>query len=89
MTQEWSSAETLAYIGDKLKLGENEEGACRDAFMVEYVNQEEPMGRYFLWFCISRFSQQIREFSWSNLEDRINLGRLSGILKNPSRLSRI
>lgn len=45
MTQEWSSAETLAYIGDKLKLGENEEGACRDAFMVEYINQEEPMGR--------------------------------------------
>ena len=41
----WFSMETLAYIGNKLVLGEKE-GACRDAYMVEYLNQEEPFGRY-------------------------------------------
>ncbi|XP_065066391.1 uncharacterized protein LOC135692242 isoform X1 [Rhopilema esculentum] len=45
IAMKWFSMETLAYIGNKLVLGEKE-GACRDAYMVEYLNQEEPFGRY-------------------------------------------
>jgi len=46
LSSTWSTSYTLAFVGEKLKLSEEKKGACRDAFKVEYINQEEPMGRY-------------------------------------------
>ena len=34
------------YIGERLKLSEDEEGQQREPFMVEYLSQDEPMGKY-------------------------------------------
>eukprot|EP00794_Sanderia_malayensis_P009176 gene9176-10150_t len=41
----WSSTETLAYISRKLELGKKE-GACRDAFYIEFLEQDDPLRRY-------------------------------------------
>ena len=46
LSSTWSTSYTLVFVGEKLKLSEEKKGACRDAFKVEYINQEEPMGRY-------------------------------------------
>ena len=51
LSSTWSTSYTLAFIGEKLKLSEGKKGACRDAFMVEYINQEETMGRYGCFHC--------------------------------------
>lgn len=42
---EWRGEKTLAYVGDLLELEKGKEGAQRDAFMVEFINQEDPMAK--------------------------------------------
>ena len=44
-TDEWSKSETLAYIGEKLILGKKA-GACRDAFNIEFLEQDDPLRKY-------------------------------------------
>jgi hypothetical protein len=34
------------YIGEQLNLSEDKEGAQRDPYMVEYLSQDEPLGKY-------------------------------------------
>ena len=34
------------YIGEQLNLAKGTQGAQRDPFMVEYLNQDEPLGLY-------------------------------------------
>ena len=34
------------YIGEPLSLSKEKEGALRDPYMVEYLSQDEPMGKY-------------------------------------------
>ena len=41
-TNQWSESETLAYVGGKLQLGKKE-GACRDAFNFEFLEQDDPL----------------------------------------------
>ena len=41
-TEMWYSSETLAYVGRKLELGKKG-GACRDAFYVEFLEQDDPL----------------------------------------------
>ena len=40
---EWKGEKTLAYVGDLLELEEGKEGAQRNAYMVEFVDQEDPL----------------------------------------------
>ncbi|XP_078660086.1 alpha-protein kinase 1-like [Branchiostoma floridae x Branchiostoma belcheri] len=42
----WESEQTLVYMGDPLALDEEKKGKQRDAFFVQYISQEERMGRY-------------------------------------------
>ncbi|CAH1246664.1 ALPK1 [Branchiostoma lanceolatum] len=42
----WESEHTLVYLGDPLPLDEGKKGKQRDAFFVQYISQEEAMGRY-------------------------------------------
>ena len=34
------------YIGEHLNLSKDNEGAQRDPYMVEYLSQDEPLGKY-------------------------------------------
>nr|XP_058972304.1 alpha-protein kinase 1-like isoform X3 [Pocillopora verrucosa] len=43
---EWKGEKTLAYVGDLLELEEGKEGAQRNAYMVEFVDQEDPLAGY-------------------------------------------
>lgn len=42
---EWRGEKTLAYVGDLLELDKGKEGAQRNAFMVEFINQEDPFAK--------------------------------------------
>ncbi|KAK3605713.1 hypothetical protein CHS0354_013508 [Potamilus streckersoni] len=42
----WTAQQTLAYFGPKLTLECNKKGNCRDAFFVQYIHQDETLGRY-------------------------------------------
>ncbi|XP_035671622.1 alpha-protein kinase 1-like isoform X2 [Branchiostoma floridae] len=42
----WESENTLVYLGDPLLLSDDKKGKQRDAFFVQYISQEEAMGRY-------------------------------------------
>ncbi|XP_046855820.1 uncharacterized protein LOC124448910 [Xenia sp. Carnegie-2017] len=42
----WRTHRTLVYIGEPLSLSKEKEGALRDPYMVEYLSQDEPMGKY-------------------------------------------
>ena len=35
----------MAFVGSVLELGEGKEGAQRDAFMVEFINQDDPFAK--------------------------------------------
>lgn len=41
----WKREPTLALIGDPLELAKGKEGAQRDAFMVEFIGQDDPLGK--------------------------------------------
>jgi hypothetical protein len=43
---QWQTQRTLVYIGKQLHLSEDNEGGQRDPYMVEYLSQEEPLGKY-------------------------------------------
>lgn len=42
----WRGEKTLAYVGNLLELAKDKEGAQRNAFMVEFINQEDPFAKY-------------------------------------------
>ena len=42
----WKGKTTLAFVGSPLALEKGKKGSQRDAFNVEYMDQDEPMGRY-------------------------------------------
>lgn len=42
---EWRGDKTLAYVGDLLELEKGKEGAQRNAFMVEFINQDDPFAK--------------------------------------------
>ena len=42
---EWRGQQTLAFVGDLLDLAEDKEGKQRDAFMVEFLSQEDPSAK--------------------------------------------
>ena len=42
---EWRGQKTLAYVGNLLELEKGKEGAQRDAFMVEFINQDDPFAK--------------------------------------------
>lgn len=42
----WSSQTTLVYVGQSLQLADNLKGNCRDALHVQFLHQDEVMGRY-------------------------------------------
>ena len=46
LSKEWRGDKTLACIGDLLELAKGKEGAQRNAFMVEFINQEDPFAKY-------------------------------------------
>lgn len=46
LSNEWRGEKTLAYVGDLLELEKGKEGAQRNAFMVEFINQEDPFAKY-------------------------------------------
>eukprot|EP00794_Sanderia_malayensis_P009178 gene9178-10152_t len=46
LTRNWSASESLAFVGELLQLAKDKEGNCRDAYMFEYITQEEPMSKY-------------------------------------------
>jgi len=46
LSKEWRGDKTLAYVGDLLELAKGKEGAQRNAFMVEFINQEDPFAKY-------------------------------------------
>ena len=46
VSKEWRGDKTLAYVGDLLELAKGKEGAQRNAFMVEFINQEDPFAKY-------------------------------------------
>ena len=48
-SDEWSKSETLAYVGDKMNLGKKE-GACRDAFNFEFLEQDDPLRKYVFFY---------------------------------------
>ena len=41
----WRGEKTLAYVGNLLELAKDKEGAQRNAFMVEFINQEDPFAK--------------------------------------------
>jgi len=43
---EWMGQQTLAFVGEPLDLAKEKEGKQRDAFMVEFLNQEDPFAKY-------------------------------------------
>ena len=43
---QWRKQRTLLYIGKPLSLSEENEGGQRVPYMVEYLSQEEPLGKY-------------------------------------------
>ena len=42
---QWKSERTLAHVGNPLELKEGKKGAQRDAFMVEFINQEDSLAK--------------------------------------------
>ena len=42
----WRTQRTLVYIGEQLNLSKDDEGAQRIPYMVEYLSQDQPMGKY-------------------------------------------
>ena len=46
LSKEWRGDKTLACVGDLLELAKGKEGAQRNAFMVEFINQEDPFAKY-------------------------------------------
>ena len=44
-SSQWRGQPTIVFIGDPLKLDEGKKGAQRDVFQVEFINQDEPLGR--------------------------------------------
>ena len=42
---EWRGENTLAFVGKVLELEEGKEGAQRNAFMVEFINQDDPFAK--------------------------------------------
>ncbi|XP_046356557.2 alpha-protein kinase 1-like [Haliotis rufescens] len=42
----WTSQNTLTWLGPVLDLPESKKGRCREAFDVQYLHQDEIMGRY-------------------------------------------
>lgn len=46
MHSSWRTQRTLVYIGEQLNLAKGKKGAQRDPFMIEYLNQDEPLGKY-------------------------------------------
>lgn len=43
---EWRTQKTLMFIGEQLSLSDDNEGGQRDPYMVEYLSQDEPLGKY-------------------------------------------
>ena len=43
---QWRKQRTLLYIGEPLSLSEENKGGQRVPYMVEYLSQEEPLGKY-------------------------------------------
>ena len=42
---EWRGENPLAFVGNVLELEEGKEGAQRNAFMVEFINQDDPFAK--------------------------------------------
>ena len=42
---EWTGENTLALVGNVLELEEGKEGAQRNAFMVEFIDQDDPFAK--------------------------------------------
>ena len=49
---EWRGENTLAFVGSVLELEEGKEGAQRNAFMVEFINQDKEGGTCFGLFWV-------------------------------------
>ncbi|XP_031574980.1 alpha-protein kinase 1-like isoform X2 [Actinia tenebrosa] len=45
-SSQWRGQSTMVYIGDQLKLAKGKEGKQRDVYTVEFINQDEQLGRY-------------------------------------------
>lgn len=43
LRREWKGEKTLAYVGNLLELEEGKEGAQRNAYMVEFADQDDPL----------------------------------------------
>ena len=50
LSKEWRGDKTLACVGDLLELAKGKEGAQRNAFMVEFIDQEDPFAKYIFFF---------------------------------------
>lgn len=50
LSKEWRGDKTLACVGDLLELAKGKEGAQRNAFMVEFIDQEDPFAKYIYFF---------------------------------------
>lgn len=46
LRREWKGEKTLAYVGNLLELEEGKEGAQRNAYMVEFADQDDPLAGY-------------------------------------------
>jgi hypothetical protein len=42
----WTTQTTLVYLGRPLDLEDKVKGHCRDAFHVQFLHQDEVLGRY-------------------------------------------
>ena len=41
----WKDRKTLVFVGSALELAKDKKGSQREAFTVEYIDQDDPMGR--------------------------------------------
>lgn len=60
VSKEWRGDKTLAYVGDLLELAKGKEGAQRNAFMVEFINQEDPFAKYIFFLIPSIMTKYSR-----------------------------
>ena len=44
-SSQWRGQPTMAFVGDLLKLDKGTKGNQRDVYTVEFINQEEPLGK--------------------------------------------